>query len=227
MAISSNGLAGLKPGVVDSTATRPASPFEGQMIFQKDTDQLLVWNGTAWVIPNQKTQNPEGLELVVSGTQSGTTELSVDGCFTTNYSNYRIVIDRISVSVAGRAIRFNFRKNGVSNQDANYNYAYLGYKNVGTTNNTNAANPTFAEIGVYVDTVADIELGSAVIDVFNPFETKRTRALVNAQGYEGNVYWRQGGFEQWSNNSFDGFRVFLNSTGTVSFTYAVYGYRNS
>jgi hypothetical protein len=48
MAISSNGLAGLKPGVVDNAAARPASPFEGQMIFQKDTDQLLVWNGTAW-----------------------------------------------------------------------------------------------------------------------------------------------------------------------------------
>jgi hypothetical protein len=48
MAISSNGLAGLKPGVVDNAAARPSSPFEGQMIYQKDTDAVLVWNGTAW-----------------------------------------------------------------------------------------------------------------------------------------------------------------------------------
>jgi hypothetical protein len=38
----------IKPGVIDNTAARPASPYEGQVIFQKDTDQLLVWNGTAW-----------------------------------------------------------------------------------------------------------------------------------------------------------------------------------
>jgi len=38
----------IKPGVVDTSANRPASPYEGQVIFQKDTDQLLVWNGTAW-----------------------------------------------------------------------------------------------------------------------------------------------------------------------------------
>lgn len=42
----------IKPGVIDNTAARPASPYEGQVIFQKDTDQLLVWNGTVWVIPN-------------------------------------------------------------------------------------------------------------------------------------------------------------------------------
>jgi len=39
----------IQPGVIDNAAARPASPFEGQCIFQKDTDQLLVWNGTAWV----------------------------------------------------------------------------------------------------------------------------------------------------------------------------------
>ena len=58
----------IRPGVIDNTAARPASPYEGQVIFQKDTDQLLVWNGTAWVIPNQTTQNPEGLELVKTQT---------------------------------------------------------------------------------------------------------------------------------------------------------------
>jgi len=38
----------IKPGVIDSSAARPASPYEGQVIFQKDTDAVLVWNGTAW-----------------------------------------------------------------------------------------------------------------------------------------------------------------------------------
>lgn len=37
----------IQPGVCTST-TRPASPFEGQMIYETDTDMLALWNGTAW-----------------------------------------------------------------------------------------------------------------------------------------------------------------------------------
>ena len=37
----------IKPGVCTSS-TRPAVPFEGQMIYETDTDKVLVWNGTAW-----------------------------------------------------------------------------------------------------------------------------------------------------------------------------------
>jgi hypothetical protein len=38
----------IKPGVIDNTAARPASPYEGQMVYEKDTDMLAIWNGTAW-----------------------------------------------------------------------------------------------------------------------------------------------------------------------------------
>jgi hypothetical protein len=48
MAISSNGLAGLKPGVIDNAAARPSSPFEGQLVYEKDIDMLAIWNGTEW-----------------------------------------------------------------------------------------------------------------------------------------------------------------------------------
>jgi hypothetical protein len=41
------GIGSLKPGVCTSS-TRPASPYEGQAIYETDTDKVLVWNGTAW-----------------------------------------------------------------------------------------------------------------------------------------------------------------------------------
>ena len=44
---AAQGSAGLKPGVCTST-TRPSNPFEGQMIYETDTDKVLVWNGSAW-----------------------------------------------------------------------------------------------------------------------------------------------------------------------------------
>ena len=45
----------IKPGVCTST-TRPASPYTGQVIFETDTNRMLVWNTTAWVIPNTTAQ---------------------------------------------------------------------------------------------------------------------------------------------------------------------------
>lgn len=43
----------IQPGVCTST-TRPVSPFEGQYIYETDTDKTLFWNGSAWY-PNWNT----------------------------------------------------------------------------------------------------------------------------------------------------------------------------
>lgn len=39
---------GFRPGVCTSS-TRPTAPYEGQQIYETDTDKLLVWNGSAWL----------------------------------------------------------------------------------------------------------------------------------------------------------------------------------
>lgn len=36
-----------RPGVCTSS-TQPASPYEGQVIYETDTDLLRIWNGSAW-----------------------------------------------------------------------------------------------------------------------------------------------------------------------------------
>ncbi len=46
MSISSKAT-GLRPGVCTST-TRPTSPYTGQIIYETDTGQMLVWNGSSW-----------------------------------------------------------------------------------------------------------------------------------------------------------------------------------
>jgi len=38
----------IKPGVCTST-TRPSVPFEGQLIYETDTDRVAAYNGSAWV----------------------------------------------------------------------------------------------------------------------------------------------------------------------------------
>ena len=37
----------VRPGVCTST-TRPASPFEGQLIYETDTDRVVSYNGSSW-----------------------------------------------------------------------------------------------------------------------------------------------------------------------------------
>lgn len=43
----SNQSAGLRPGVCTSS-TRPVTPYDGQTIYETDTDKLFVWNGSIW-----------------------------------------------------------------------------------------------------------------------------------------------------------------------------------
>jgi len=44
----SNQASGIRPGVCTST-TRPVTPYEGQTIYETDTDRLLVWNNSVWI----------------------------------------------------------------------------------------------------------------------------------------------------------------------------------
>jgi hypothetical protein len=70
MAISSNGVAGLKTGVCTST-TRPSGPYEGQMIYETDTDMVAIWNGTAWRYISATTPtNGTVLQVVSSSTST-------------------------------------------------------------------------------------------------------------------------------------------------------------
>ena len=60
MAISNNST-GLRPGVCTST-TRPTAPYEGQHIYETDTDLVYLWNGTAWVeTVSALTKAPRGV----------------------------------------------------------------------------------------------------------------------------------------------------------------------
>ena len=57
----------VKPGVCTSS-TRPASPFEGQMIYETDTDVLAIWNGSAWRQLAAATKTGSVLQVVTATT---------------------------------------------------------------------------------------------------------------------------------------------------------------
>jgi hypothetical protein len=83
----------VKPGVCTSS-TRPASPYEGQMVYETDTDMIAVWNGSAWRYVASTTATSGTVLQVASTTKTDT--------FTTTSSTY-VDITGLSVSITPKS----------------------------------------------------------------------------------------------------------------------------
>jgi len=86
MAISNNNT-GLRPGVCTSS-TRPTSPYNGQVIYETDTKQTLVYQGSSWVMLTD-ADTPPGLQLVAGATFSNVASIDVTG-FTSDFEWYEV-----------------------------------------------------------------------------------------------------------------------------------------
>ena len=182
---------------------------------------------TAGTALTAATLQKVGLWLISSGTSTGTTAYNYDGVFTSAYRNYRVILSGMESSIQDRAVRWNYRVGGVTNAANVYDYAFRGLRSNGGAADTSLAATTFAEIGVYLGSFANLKLGSVVIDVMAPVSVTRTFATSNAIGYESLTYqMRQGGFVHNSDTAFDGFRITLNGTGNITYDYAIYGYND-
>jgi hypothetical protein len=232
---------GFRPGVCTSS-TRPTAPYEGQMIFETDTDRMYIWNGSTWVIPNSPAQNPTGLELVaptsvagtgvtVSGslvTFSAATTVRLNGVFSSTYTNYRVVWDT-STNVGGGEIRIVYYSGG-SALTAGYTSAglYMGLSG-GTQSNTNIGTGrqgiSYAMAGFFDVASA---AGGGTLDVFNPFAAGVTTANFACSSYSTNSGFQtsNGGHIHYAAGSADGFQIYTSGTSWTG-TIRVYGYRNS
>jgi len=208
----------IKPGVIDNTAARPASPYEGQVIFQKDTDQLLVWNGTAWVIPNSPAQNPQGLELVKTQTITSGATVVVTNVFSSTYDNYRIFVDN-GVATGNAAISLQLGPSSVSGYNTSYYSVtiYAAYSG-GAVANANVNNGSSWVYSGYARTSNGI---SFMVDVCGPNLAKYASI---SNGYAG----ADGAFSAGYHSSTNQFTDFTLAGATfTSGTIRVYGYRNS
>jgi hypothetical protein len=206
----------VRPGVCTSS-TRPASPYDGQVIYETDTDKTLVWNGSAWVYLSTSTANPVGLELITTQTiGSAVSSVTVSNCFSSTYDNYKITItggtttaemqlnmtlgsSTASYYSAGNYVDFSTGSAGTSNVNNGSAWGRIGY---GTTSGTLVAN----------------------LDVYGPYLSGVTyaTALYSRNGnYFGTVTHLHN-----STASYASFTV-TTSTGTVTGgTIRVYGYKN-
>jgi hypothetical protein len=87
----------IQPGVCTST-TRPASPFEGQCIFETDTDRMLIWNGSSWIIPNSPASTPVPTEFTYLPFRYQVGSTSGSGTFSVTFAVGRFTVAPMVVS---------------------------------------------------------------------------------------------------------------------------------
>jgi len=223
MAISNNST-GLRPGVCTSS-TRPTAPYEGQMIYETNTDLSYVYGGSAWQqIAGGTAVGNSGLVYITSLTVSGASTASINNCFSSTYENYQITITGYNPSTASYPL-IRMRNAGTDKTATDYYYTLGGYYTNGAANNTQATAASYFENGMYSDS-ANVEISSGKMDAFAPFRTQRTFFLTHAVLYASQFGYRTGMAEVNDLISYDGFTVLAN-TGTYSAVITVYGYRKA
>lgn len=205
----------IKPGVIDNAAARPASPYEGQAVFQKDTDQLLVYNGTAWVIPNSPVQNPTGLELVKTQTVGSTvSSVTVTGAFSSTYDNYKIQWSGSCSLANGNGINIQM---GTTTTGYYGVMIYAGYAaGVSVVSESNVTSWTHCA-GAVRNQIA------LSMDIYNPFRTEITSISTDLYTDFANAGKKTGWLD--ITTSFTAITLFAASGTLTGGTISVYGYR--
>ena len=222
MAISNNST-GLRPGVCTST-TRPTAPYDGQMIYETDTDLTYIWGGSAWQqVSGGTAVGNSGLVYIDTVTwSSGSGTQSFDSKFTSTYTNYRLVLN---ITATGNDVNFS-AKMRASTTPTSSNYktltynAYPGIGSVGATG-SNAASSFDLGIVSTPDTVSSF-------DLYRPQIAKIT--ILN--GMTDNIQAAYGNTIQWFDTKghlndttvYDGMQ-FTVSSGTFTGSVVIYGYR--
>lgn len=219
----SSSTTGLRPGVCTST-TRPTAPYEGQMIYETDTNRVLIYDNTAWVMIAD-TDQPPGLQFITSSSATSGTSLSVNNCFTSTYESY--VLHIVGLPTSGTyGIDIRMRASG---SDTNSGY-YWGMSRVDIAANTISVdrgnNSSVMATGAIAGTAGR---ASAVVQVINPQLAQYTSFSSQSTDNRGSAGYGalNCGGQLTNTTQYDGFSLmFGGGSGTISYLEAsVYGYR--
>jgi hypothetical protein len=222
--------------VIDATADLPGSPSEGMMVFQKDTNELKIYDGASWV-SMLDTDGPPGLQLinptsVTGGTNtngkisfSASSGTSVDGVFSSTYDNYRVVLTPITIGV-GQIVILRFRVGATEDAGTNYSSVRI-YGNAG---GAVAATGGVGLQHVIVGAVNASYAAPMVFDILGP-NLAATTAVSSGVFFEtsttsGSAYVGAASGIHIPANQNTGFSLYGFGT-TLTGSMRVYGYRNS
>jgi hypothetical protein len=168
--------------------------------------------------------NNGGLVYITQASNSSTSSISINNCFTSTYQNYRIIVNQTAMS-GNDAIYLRMRVGGADDSTANYQYAANVSTSAGGSSVMAGANQNTVLLG-FVGS-ASPTAGSS-IDIFSPEVSTRTWGTTLRYEFDSVTYnGRSGSFVKDQVTQFDGFTLIAGGGKTFSATVYVYGYRNS
>ena len=231
----SNQASGLKPGVCTST-TRPSAPYEGMMIYETDTNRVLVYDNAAWVMIAD-TDAPPGLQKIiptsVSGTgasiasngdvvvASGGNNFTVNGCFTSEFANYKLLVRDLRTS-AGSALQLSM---GTSASGTSHKYAGVYVNTSGAVAGIGNSGTSLWELAVIGrNTTTSVGCDTTLISPYLSTETTYTSIGVDS---DNGALFRSNSGMHTGDTSFTSLYFSLASTYTItSCTISIYGFRD-
>jgi hypothetical protein len=206
----------IKPGVCTSS-TRPASPYDGQVIYETDTDKIAVYDASAWVYKTG-TAAPVAPGIVLVKTQtigSAVSTVTVSDAFSSTYDNYRIIISG-GVGSADSSISLAL---GATTTGYYGGCGFIRYSDAATVlRSDNNAAAWMRAGGANTNTL------SLNLDVVQPFNAKPT--LVFGTKVDSSTAGASGAMNGFLNNttSYTAFTIAVDAGAMTGGTIAVYGY---
>jgi len=182
-------------------------------------NKIENYMGLVKVIPTSVVNGLVSSTGTVTAT-GGLATLSVNGCFTSVYANYRIEI--VAVISTGADVRLKYRASGTDEATSHYGASSRTQPNsASVTVNQNNGNAYYliADSSTSADCRGNLE-------IFSPQLAVATYATHQATTVGATMYHFVGGDIHNTASAYDGF-TFYPSTGTItSATIRIYGYRN-
>jgi len=237
----SNIASNLRPGICTSS-TRPTTPYEGQVIYETDTNRTLVWDNAAWISLAQSagsglvkikptSVSGTGASLLDNGTvkvSSGGTTFTIVGCFNADFESYEVVVSNYKPASGTQTLALQLRTGTTTSATGYYYAASYGSNNYsGTASPTTASLANQTSFGTDILSASDAGFASGMrITIINPFLAVRTSICglsVDART-GGNARLGFSGFHDVA-TSYDQL-VFVNSNSVniTSATVQIYGY---
>lgn len=170
----------------------------------------------------QVNYSDNGLVFITKQSFSGVASVSIDNCFSADYSQYRIIFD--SDFDTSEALYTRLRASGSDNSTSNYRDQFVNAGGTTISGNRRTAETAFINWPFHARTTRSI----SIAEILNPFQSTYTTALkadAEATG-SATIQLQIASYGFNGSDSFDGFTTYK-ASGTMTGTVYVYGYVES
>lgn len=206
-------------GTAADTVARLASSASNGDLLTVDTSTA---SGLKWAAPAAPVS---GLTLITTAAFSGSSAVNINNCFTSTYTNYKIMLVENGSSNVG--IFFRLRASGADNTSSNYSWGLVGINynnNAAYLEGINGSLQTAFKLGA----TGNSSQNAWTADIFQPQATALTSyfgiRLSDAASPNGYGL-TTSGFSSVT-TSYDGLTIYP-SSGNITGTYWIYGYQKA